>query len=400
MALLFATACTDDKMCCTVNITITVPDDTSEVFLAGNVPELGPWSPVFYAMQGSGNERSAELLVPEGTELEYKFTLGSWDREAVDAAGAALSNFRLSVDGDRQVHHEIRGFKPDPIVFIEDWRGSGVQGTLVYWTDVSSEFLGPARHVSIWLPPGYDQGRDVGYPVLYMHDGKALFDPRLGGGAHGNIWDVDDAIMRLVEQEKIPPLIVVGVWNSEERITEYSPWHDAPNYARFLIEELMPRVNADFNTATGPEATAVMGSSMGGLLSYYLVTYQPDVFGSCGCVSSAFILSEALTANWVPTLQQKKQLDETPYIVRDIEAGLEVPEGVRYWFDHGTVGGDAGYDIPHRKVRAWLLEQGLEEGDDFVIRVYEGADHNEAAWRDRLEDPLLFLYGERSLPAD
>lgn len=380
--------------CCDVKVTLAVPDDTGDVFMAGNIPELGPWAPGQFKMQGDGNERFAELKVPQGSDFEYKFTLGSWDREAVDENLAPLANYQLHVDTDKVVHHAVQQFKPDPMVYIEDWRESGVLGTLVYWTEVSSDFLGPTRHVSVWLPPGYDENREAPYPVLYMHDGQNLFDPRLGG-AQGDIWDVDDAVINLVEQEKIPPIIVVGVWNSAERMTEYSPWHDAPNYARFLMEELMPRVNVAFNTATGPENTAAMGSSMGGLLSYYLVTYHPDVFGSCGCVSSAFILSEALMANWSPQLEDGEEPDTTTFIERDLEAGLEVPDNVRYWFDYGTVGGDANYDAPHQHVRAWLLEAGLVPGEDFVIRVYEGADHNEAAWRERLEDPLLFLFGER-----
>lgn len=394
--LFFLASCGSDEPCCTVEIRVTVPDGTGDVFLAGNIPELGPWSPGLYVMQGNDNERYANLEVPRGSLLEYKFTLGSWDREAIGENQAPLANFQLDVNRNEMVHHEVRRFKPDPKVFIEDWQASGVKGTLVYWTDVTSEFLGPSRHVVVWLPPGYDENREAPYPVLYMHDGQNLFDPRMGSGAQGDIWDVDDTVVTLVEQDRIPPVIVVGVWSSEERITEYSPWHDAPSYARFLIEELMPRVNAKLNAAAGPGNTAVMGSSMGGLLSYYLVTYHPDVFGSCGCISSAFILSEALVANWVPRNSQSETLDATPFIVRDIEAGLEVPRNVRYWFDYGTVGGDANYDEPHQHLLAWLLDQGLTQGKDFVIQVYEGADHNEAAWRDRLGDPLLFLFGEHA----
>ncbi len=397
IAVLFVLAsCGQDEPCCTIEIRVTVPDDTGDVFLAGNIPELGPWSPGHYVMQADGDERYAILEIARGSRFEYKFTLGSWDREAIGENQEPLANFALDVNRNETIHHEVRRFKPDPMIYIDDWQGSGVKGTLVYWTDVASEFLGPSRHVVTWLPPGYDENREAPYPVLYMHDGQNLFDPRMGSGAQGDIWDVDDAIVNLVEQGRIPPVIVVGVWNSEARILEYSPWHDAPNYARFLIEELMPRVNAEFNAATGPGNTAVMGSSMGGLLSYYLVTFHPDVFGSCGCVSSAFILSEALVSNWVPRSLQSEAPDETPFIVRDIEAGLEVPRNVRYWFDYGTVGGDANYDAPHQHVRAWLLDQGLTEGEDFVIRVYEGADHNEAAWRARLGDPLLFMFGAQA----
>ncbi len=36
---------------------------------------------------------------------------------------------------------------------------------------------------------------------------------------------------------------------------------------------------------------------------------------------------------------------------------------------------------------------GWQQGKDFESRVYEGADHNEASWRARLQDPLTFLMG-------
>jgi hypothetical protein len=79
-------------------------------------------------------------------------------------------------------------------------------------------------------------------------------------------------------------------------------------------------------------------------------------------------------------------------VLRDIEGGLRVPAGVRYWFDYGTEGLDAQYGPTHDAVRAWLLRQGLVEGRDFVVRPYQGATHNEASWRARLADPLTFLF--------
>ena len=383
---------TADSDCCTVTLRLTVPEDVGPVYLTGNQDQLGPWRPDAHQVQGDGPERSAQFSVPSGTQFEYKFTLGTWDRQALGSSGGALPNFQALVDGPLEIHHEIAGFSEDPETYMDDWRGSGVQGTLVYWKDVASSHLALARHVGIWLPPGYDASER--YPVLYMHDGQNLFDPRLTGS--GEIWDVDDAIVRLVDSGTIPPLIVVGVFNTADRGFEYSPWHGAPNYASFLIEELMPRVNESFSTFIGPENTAVMGSSMGGLLSYYLVTYHPEVFGACGCISSHFPLSEAMVRNFSSPETAGETLDQTPFIVRDIEKGLRVPKGVRYWFDYGTEGLDAQYHEPHKAVHAWLLGQGLKEGKDFVIRPYEGAGHNEQSWRERLEDPLMFMFGARA----
>lgn len=379
--------------CCTLSIKAKVAEETRTVYMSGNINALGPWRPDGLALRGEGSWRSVSIDVPRGTELEYKFTLGTWDREALGPSGTVMPNFKLFLDQDKAVDHVLDRWRADPREYMADWRGSGVQGTLVYWQDMASDFLDLSRHVVIWLPPGYDPGREEGYPVLYMHDGQNLFDPRLGG-SKGNIWDVDDAVIRLARQGVIPEIVVVGAFNTADRMWEYSPWHRAADYARFLIEELMPRVNSEFNTRPGPQHTGVMGSSMGGLASYHMVTQHPEVFGSCGCVSSHFPLNEAVLAAFTG-IEPAGDASETPFIVRDIEAGLTFPKGVRYWFDYGTEGLDGSYGPPHDALRQAFLDQGWEEGVNFVIREYQGADHNEASWRDRLEDPLIFMFGDR-----
>jgi glycosidase len=88
--------------------------------------------------------------------------------------------------------------------------------------------------------------------------------------------------------------------------------------------------------------------------------------------------------------------DTTPFLVRDIRGGLHAPAGVRLWFDYGTAGLDSAYGPTHQVLRGWLLKEGLREGQDFVIREYPGASHNEASWRARLEDPLAFIFGRKA----
>jgi predicted alpha/beta superfamily hydrolase len=378
--------------CCTATIRVRVPEGTGTAYLAGSLPQLGPWRPDGVVLDGAGRDRSVQLTAPSGTILEYNFTLGAWNREALGADGKVPPNHRLVLERDTVVELEIPSFMLDPKEYLADWRGAGILGRLVAWTDVASAFLGPSRHVEIWLPPGYDDAPTMRFPVLYMHDGQNLFDPRLAFG--GIDWGVDEALVRLIDRGVIPPIIVVGVWNTTERWKEYSPWHGAPDYARFLVQELMPRVNREFRTLTGPRNTAVMGSSMGGLLSFYLVTHHPEVFGACGCLSTHFPWSEAMAAQLIPGFTPTGVRDTTPYIIRDIGSGLTAPRGARYWFDYGTLGLDSAYAPTHEAVRAWLLKQGLVEGRDFLVRRYQGANHNEASWRSRLEDPLSFLFGK------
>jgi len=373
-----------------VEIVAEVPTNSPTVYLTGNIDELGPWNPDALAMSGDGKERRAVISVPDGHTLEYKITLGSWARETVDRFGRTLPNYALHVTGDETVSHEIVSFKLDPVEYMADWQNSGVLGTLVYWKDVASEFLAETRPVEIWLPPGYDDEPDRQYRVIYMHDGQNLFDPRLANT--GVDWGVDEAMMRGAESGLFEPAIVVAAWSSSRRGPEYSPWHDGPQYARFLIEELMPRVNSEFRTLTGPKDTFVMGSSMGGLLSFYLVKNHPEEFSACGCVSSHFPLSDAVAASFMG--KDSSDADTTPYILKDIAAGDTVPADVRFFFDYGTETLDAEYGPTHIAVRDWLLAQGRVEGNDFRIQEYAGAAHNEAAWRARLDDQLVWLLGE------
>jgi glycosidase/enterochelin esterase-like enzyme len=257
-----------------------------------------------------------------------------------------------------------KAFQPalDPDTYIEDMDNSGIIGTLITWPEVDSAYLSRSRHVQVWLPPGYNDDPERRYRVIYMHAGA------------------------------FEPAIIVAAWSSPNRGVEYSPWHHAPYYAQFLIEELMPRVNAEFRTLTGAGNTFVMGSSMGGLLSYYLVKNHPDVFGACGCVSSHFALSEANFTSG--SSNGAGRAGATPYIIRDIENGETVPNGVRFYFDYGTETLDASYESDHEPVREWLLQQGLIEGQDYQIRKYAGAAHSEAAWRARVGDQLEWLLRE------
>ena len=368
----------------TITIRAQVPAGVGTVYLTGNRPELGNWNPNIFAMTGTNQERTAVLRLPVGTPLEYKFTLGSWDREGLGPSGTISPNQRLTVDGDKEVTTVISDFRKGLAAYLTDWKGSGVLGRLEYWKNVPSKFLSVTRNIEIWLPPGYDDNSTNRYDVLYMHDGQNLFDPRIANT--GVDWGVDEAVMRNVNAGKIKPVIVVGIWCTEQRLREYSPWQEGTNYAMFLIEELLPQVNAKFRTHTGPKHTTVMGSSMGGLISFWLCWKYPETFGSGGCLSSALMWNASFLS---------PGSDKTPLIERELARNPAFPRGTRLYFDYGTREGASSFESLHSKVSAWLKSQGWREGEDFVTRVFPGAEHNEAAWRARLDEPLLFLLGPR-----
>jgi glycosidase/predicted alpha/beta superfamily hydrolase len=337
------------------------------------------------------------LIVPEKIISEWQLSPGRYEldevlygvnaSELVVDAGSGLLYVDLKPLESVTYRVGDMAFQPalDRDTYVDDVDNSGIVGTLISWRDVSSTFLSESRHVQIWLPPGYDDDPTRHYRTIYMHDGQNLFDPRVA--SWGIDWGIDEAMMRGVEAGQFDPAIIVAAWSSAQRGREYSPWQDAPQYARFLVEELMPRVNAEFRTLPGADDTFTMGSSAGGLLSYYLVKNHPGSFSACGCVSSHFAFSAA------DIDVMTEDTDSTPYIIRDIESGDTVPEGVRFYFDYGTETLDATYESDHEPVRTWLLKQGLIEGQDFQMRKFEGAAHSEAAWRARVGDQLDWLLG-------
>ena len=274
---------------------------------------------------------------------------------------------------------------------LPDPKEADVVGSLSYWKNVPSKHLAQRRHVSIWLPPGYEKDESRRYPVLYAHDGQNLFDPRLSFTKVD--WGVDEAIAAGIKDGTIDPPIVVGIWNTPDRRREYCPWDLGPEYAKFIIEELMPEVNRHFRTRVGSGSTGTMGSSMGGLISFWLCWKHPDRFGLGACVSTHFPFSAVNLAK-AQGKDPAPGTPETPLILADIAGGarFNADPRPRLWFDYGTVNLDASYEPVQKQVDAWLERSGMKPGTDFVSRKYEGADHNEAAWRSRVGDALKFLF--------
>jgi enterochelin esterase-like enzyme len=257
-----------------------------------------------------------------------------------------------------------------------------------------------ARRVTVWLPPGYDAGQDR-HAVLYMHDGQNLFDPATA--YTGQTWGVGQHLARLRTAGTVKPTMVVGIWNTDLRSQEYAPNLDgqlpaelrgiagsplSDGYLRFVVEELKPAIDARFRTRPGRDDTVVMGSSMGGLISLYALCQYPQVFGAAGALSTHWLVStqgDLVNAH-------DPRLDQVAALFRDyLRDRLPRPGQGKIYFDHGTINLDSLYGPYQGKVDAQMRAQGYRDDVDFMTRVYEGADHNEASWRAHLQVPLGFL---------
>ncbi|HEV7227239.1 alpha/beta hydrolase [Brevundimonas sp.] len=276
-------------------------------------------------------------------------------------------------------------------------------GTLVELPQMPSAHVAP-RDVTVWLPPGYEAGADR-HPVLYMHDGQNLFDP---ARAPFGEWGVDEHLARLIETGQVRTPIVVGVHNTPLRLREYVPatmiaalpaevradliglYGGEPlsdGYLAFLVEELKPLVDRTWRTLPGRDDTAIMGSSMGGLISLYAMMQRPETFGAAGCVSTHWPLrierlDEGRLEAWREVVVQTWS--------RVVREGLPDPATHRLYMDRGDETLDQFYPFFQSRIDQVIRDAGWGP-DRFRSLVFPGAAHNEPSWNQRLDVPLTFL---------
>ncbi len=360
------------------------PED-ARVYISGNLIALGPWDPGKVELGKVGDHLYAiTLVLPLGTELKYKFTRGSWEMVEKGADSEEIPDRVHQVVGDEDV----------PIA-IENWRDfsttpetHSVTGDVDLLLDFPAEALGNSRPIVVLLPPGYHDDEEERYPVLYMHDGQNLFDA--GTAFIGVEWNVDETMTRMIDEGLIDPLIIVGIYNTPDRVYEYTPAADpvrggggARVYADFIINELKPYIDAEYRTLTDAEHTGVMGSSLGGIASLYLGWTRPDVFTRIGVMSPSY---------WWADSQIVGMVEELP-----------PPDGLRIWMDMGTAedrtdrNGDGISDVieTHRAVRDTLIGYGFRLGRNLKYVEDEDAPHNERAWSARFPRALRFLFPPR-----
>jgi predicted alpha/beta superfamily hydrolase len=248
-------------------------------------------------------------------------------------------------------------------------------GTLKKITGFHSPQFNNSRTLILYLPPSYYENPLKRYPVLYAHDGQNLFEAATAFG--GKEWRMDETSNQLIGSGLMDEVIIVGIHNTgSNRIYEYTPCCDAAyggggadQYLNFMANTVKPYIDANYRTINRRENTATMGSSLGGLLSFYAGRRRSDVFSKVAGMSSSFWWNnEALT-------------------LEVINYSGKVP--AKFYIDAGTVNDG----LPQTtSMRDALVSDGYVQGVDLYYHVAQGAGHNETSWAARLDIPLKYLF--------
>lgn len=244
---------------------------------------------------------------------------------------------------------------------------------LTYHRKFHSAILGYDRDVVVWLPPNYEKQPEKRYPVIYAHDGQNLFDPATAFA--GVDWQLDEAAEALIHDQKIEPLIIVGLSNTMGRLEEYTTKR-GHKYAAFICNEVKPFIDKTYRTLPGREHTAVWGSSLGGLISFYIAWWHPEIFSMAGCLSGTWMWDNAAAIRFLETATQP------------------VPE-IKIYLDHGSEGAEGNQAWVYRSMRDALIRRGFQVGKNLAYYFGVGDDHSEAAWARRVARPLKFFFGTK-----
>lgn len=232
--------------------------------------------------------------------------------------------------------------------------------------------LNRERQLRVYVPPGYAES-EKHYPVLYMHDGQNLFDDAT---SYVGEWKVDETLNQLAVEKGLE-LIVVGIDNGQEkRMNELSPWQnddfgdaEGEQYLSFITDVVKPYIDNRYRTKPQVEHTAVMGSSMGGLISHYAIHQRPDIFSKAGIFSPSYWFSD----------QVYGFTHDNP-VAKDARLYL-------------LVGSKEGENMVANMDK--MAKQQLQQGhptENLYSKVVEGAEHNEGFWAAEFSDAILWLY--------
>ena len=355
-----------------VEVTIQVLVDSlpkiSNIYLTGDDASLGNWQPDGVKLiETKKGKWSKKFTFIKGKKLEFKITRGSWDTEALNDDGSIPANLSLEIMNDTTVQIKVNLWAD----MVEQKITGQITGIVKYHLNFKGEGIKP-RDIIVWLPPFYFLENEKRYPVLYMHDGQNLFNPRTS--AFKIDWQLDETADSLIRKNLMEEIIIVGIYNTPDRRSEYSENDTGYAYMNFIIDSLKLFIDRNYRTLPERKFTATGGSSMGGLISFMLVWERPDIFSRAICMSPAF---------------KVRRFD----YVDNVESFKGEKKDIKLYIDNGGIELDSLIQLGVDEMLSALNIKSYKQGNDFYWFRDEKAQHNESAWAKRIWRALIYFFG-------
>ncbi len=370
-ALFLLSACSPKLIQLKIEVVSKSVSENQSVFITGNNNIIGGWNPSSVQLNRINDSTFSKTFEFEKPiSLEFKFTKGSWDSEAVDSIGSTPPNYTAQISNDTTIEFKIDYWK-DQFDQIEEIVSGQITGNVNYHKNIKYKFL-VERDLIVWLPPNYEASKE-NYPVLYMHDGQNIFDPKTS--AFGIDWQIDEAAESLIKQGEISPIIIVGIYNSKNRSAEYLPSDTSLVYMKFITEKIKPMIDSLYRTKPEREFTATGGSSAGGTIAMNLLWNYNNIFSKAICMSPAFKINK---------IDFVSQVNDYGGIKKDF----------KLYIYNGGISLEKRLQPGIEKMIEILESKGYKEHKDFIFVINGQANHNESAWADAIPYSLKWLFAK------
>jgi len=199
---------------------------------------------------------------------------------------------------------------------------------------IESKIVDETRTITVWTPPEYANS-ESDFPVLYMPD----------GGINEDFPHIANTLSKLVDNNSIPPILLVGIENTKRRrdLTgpsevakdgEIAPLSDgSSNFRTFINDELFAEIDRRYRTT---DERGIIGESAAGLFVVETLLLKPDMFDFYIAMDPALYWNDR-------------------YLVRTAPEHLAKfnKKAIRFWF-----AGSSAKDIfPHTQALSNILEK-------------------------------------------
>ncbi len=253
---------------------------------------------------------------------------------------------------------------------------------------------GKQRTVYIWTPDNYDAKSSEKYATIYTFDGQSVLATGKGRGMDNDkeSWNVAESVMGMMaatDKKAIIVAIVTDTDRDDELVPDLGEIYNPPDtpeeyrmksekrgnaFADFVCDTIVPYIQENYNVYTDARNTALVGSSLGGLETFYTVLTHPDIFGTGGVLSATFSVYSDDT--WNTFVDDKIKADNLPFLY--FYAGA-------YGFDNGDV-----MQLMYNR----LIDKGYPK-DKFIYNKYEKGVHLMVFWRDIFSEFLQAVFTQR-----
>lgn len=342
------------------------------LYIAGTFNNWNPGS-ASHALSLQPDSSWLITLPPGSGTISFKFTRGSWASVEGSATGSQIPNRNFTYGNGDTVYVNILSWED-----LHGGGGGGGQSTANAQVQMLTDsfylpHLYRYRRIWLYLPPDYQSQPQKRYPVIYMHDGQNLFDNLT---AFAGEWQVDESMSQL-HAEGDHGAIIVGIDNGgQHRLSEYSPWLNPTYgggqgdfYINSIVYTLKPYIDQHYRTDTSRAGTAMIGSSMGGLISQYAAMKYQNVFSKVGVFSPSFWFHSNIYAQ-----------------VRDV--GRQ--QAMRFYYYAG--GAESASMVTQVSQMNNLMAQNGFSTHELKLTIRSDGQHSESYWAAAFKPAYLWLF--------